>query len=88
MVTSPPAVVSPCDAPGMLLRILVLAIAASYVVFRGYLGVQLVRARRAGDTDRERALRTRASRAFRWAVGIWLLAGLFLLLLVVLNHRN
>jgi hypothetical protein len=72
----------------MLLRILVLAIAASYVGYRGYLTLQLVRARRAGDTDRQQALRARASWAFRWAVGIWLLAGLFLLLLVVLNTRT
>jgi hypothetical protein len=72
----------------MLLRILVLAIAASYVGYRGFLGVQLVQARRAGDTDREQMLRARAFWAFRWAVGIWLLAGLFLLLLVVLNSRN
>ena len=72
----------------MLLRILVLAIAASYVGYRGYLTVQLVRAQRAGDTDREQTLRARAFWAFRWAVGIWLLAGLFLLLLVVLNART
>ena len=51
----------------MLLRILVLAIAASYVVFRGYLGVQLVRARRAGDTDRERA-------ALAWTEAVTLVA--------------
>jgi hypothetical protein len=72
----------------MLLRILVLAIAASYVVYRLYVAVQLVRARRTGDTAREQALRARARAAFRWAVGIWLLAGLFLAALVVLNSRG
>jgi hypothetical protein len=72
----------------MLLRILVLAIAASYVGYRGYLAVQLVRARRTGDTARVLALRARARWAFRWAVGIWLLAGLFLVALVGLNARE
>jgi hypothetical protein len=72
----------------MLLRILVLTIATAYVAYRGYLAVQVVRARRAGDPGREQALRARALWAFRWAVGIWLLAGLFLVLLVVSNSRD
>jgi hypothetical protein len=72
----------------MLLRILVLAIAASYIGYRGLLSLQLVRARRAGDADREQALRARAFAMIVWAIGITALAGLFLVVLVVLNSRN
>jgi hypothetical protein len=72
----------------MLLRILVLVAAAAYVAYRGCLTVGLVRAHRAGDTERERVLRARAFWATRWAVGLLLLGVLFLVLLVVLSSRR
>ncbi len=72
----------------MLLRILVLAMAAAYVVYRAYLAVQLVRARRAGDTARVQALEARAFAMIAWAIGIVALGGLFLVVLVVLNARD
>jgi hypothetical protein len=78
-----------CHAPRMLLRrILVFAIAAAYVGYRAYLRLALARARRRGDTERERALLARASWATRWALGTALAVVLFLVLLVVLNSRG
>jgi hypothetical protein len=71
----------------MLLRILVVVAVAAYVAYRGYLAAGLVRARRAGDADRLQALRARALWATRWAVALLVLAGLFLVLLVVSSQR-
>lgn len=72
----------------MQLRILVLVAAAAYVAYRGYLTIGLVRAHRARDGEREQVLRARAFRATRWALGLLVLAGLFLMLLVVLSSRR
>jgi hypothetical protein len=72
----------------LLRRIVVLAIALAFVGYRGYLALALRRARRRGDSLRERELRARVTRITRWSLGIAVAVVAFLALLVVLNARQ
>jgi hypothetical protein len=69
------------------LKVLVLLLAAAYVVYRLGLAFRIARARRRGDTAREQALRRQAFWSFHAAVGVLLVGALLLLGLVALNER-
>lgn len=71
----------------MWLKVVVLVLAAAYVVYRLGLTLRIVRARRRGDVAREQALRRQAFWSFHAAVGVLVLGGLLLFGLVVLNDR-
>jgi hypothetical protein len=71
----------------MLWRAAVVLIGGGYVVYRVTLAVQIVRARRAGDLERERRLRSRAFGILHWTVGVLLIFTLLLTLVVWLNSR-
>jgi hypothetical protein len=71
----------------MLLRIGVLALGAAYVAYRLRLAVQLARARRAGDLERERALRARLPTILRWVAGTIVVIVVLVSVLVTLSTR-
>jgi hypothetical protein len=52
----------------MLLRVVVILVGVGFVVHRGALGLEIRKARRAGDTAREQHLRRHGFGLYRWAV--------------------
>jgi hypothetical protein len=71
----------------MMLRLGVLVLGAAYVGYRLRLALLLARARRAGDLDRERALRARVPTILGWLAGIVVVLVVVLTVLVVLSTR-
>jgi len=67
---------------GVWLKVIVPLLALAYVGYRVALAVQIARARRAGDEARVERLSSRGFGLYRWAVGLAILAILFLVLLV------
>jgi hypothetical protein len=78
---------SACDAPAMLWRFAIYLVLGGYVAFRVVLAVQIARARRAGDVDREQQLRRRAFGLLHWVVGATVVFTLVLVFLVWANSR-
>lgn len=52
----------------MLWRVAIILVGGGYVAYRIWLLVQILKAKRAGDVERERRLRTLGFGAFRWVV--------------------
>jgi hypothetical protein len=71
----------------MLLRIGVLVVGAAYVAYRLRLALQLAQARRAGDIERERALRARLPTILRWVAGTIVVLVVLVTVLVTLSTR-
>jgi membrane protein required for beta-lactamase induction len=71
----------------MLLRIGVLVVGATYVAYRLRLALQLSQARRAGDVERERALRARLPTILRWVAGTIVVLVVLVTVLVTLSAR-
>lgn len=71
----------------MLLRLGVLVLGVAYVAYRLRLALQLARARRTGDLERERALRARVPTLVRWSAGLVVLIFVVLAILVMLSTR-
>jgi len=70
---------------GMLWRAAVIVAAGGFLLYRATLWLEIRRARRAGDRDREQWLRGRTQRLVRWLV---LALFVVIVLLTVLVARN
>ena len=66
----------------MLLRLAIVTLGVGYVVYRFSIAVGIVRAKRRGDAERERALRRQTFWAFQGVI-LLLLLGLLLFLALV-----
>lgn len=71
----------------MMFRIAVVVLGLSYIAYRAKLALQLSRAKRAGDTTREEALRARSFWLVRWAGGIAVVLVVLLVVLFALESR-
>jgi hypothetical protein len=71
----------------MLWRAAIVVVGGGYVAYRLWLAVQIARAKRAGDRERERRLRTLSFRLLRWAFACLLVFIVALTLLVWSNSR-
>jgi hypothetical protein len=71
----------------MWLRITVVVLFVAYVGYRLVLAVGIARARRRGDTAREKVLRRWAFWSFHGAVGVLVVGGLLFLGLVFLSSH-
>jgi hypothetical protein len=71
----------------MQYRIAIILLGAGYVAYRISLAVQILQAKRAGDLERERRLRTHGFGLYRWAAGAVLVLLLVLVFLIWANAR-
>jgi hypothetical protein len=72
---------------GMLYRIAIILLGGGYVAYRVALAVQILKAKRSGDIERERRLRTHGFGLYRWAAGAAVVVFLVLVLIVWANSR-
>ena len=71
----------------MLWRIAIILAAAGFVLYRVALALEIRKARKAGDTERERRLRTRGFGLYRWVVLCLLVFIVLLTALLWVNSR-
>jgi len=71
----------------MLWRVAIYLVLGGYVAYRVTLAVQIAKARRAGDVEREQQLRRRAFGLLHWLVMAVLIFTVLLALLVWSNSR-
>ena len=71
----------------MLWRITIILVAAGFVLYRVSLALEIRKARRAGDTERERRLRTHGFGLYRWVALCLLVLIALLTALFWLNSR-
>jgi hypothetical protein len=70
----------------MLYRVAIVLVGGGYIAYRVALAIQILRAKRAGDTVRERQLRSRGFGLYRWAAGTLVVVVVLLVLLVWSNR--
>jgi hypothetical protein len=73
--------------PDMLFRIAVIVVGVGYVVYRGALAMQILKAKRSGDVELERRLRTHGFGLYRWAAAAAVVVFVVLVLIVWSNSR-
>jgi hypothetical protein len=72
---------------GMLYRVVVILLGGGYIAYRVSLALQILKAKRSGDLERERRLRTHGFGLYRWAAGAAVVVFLVLVVIVWSNSR-
>lgn len=73
--------------PGMAYRIAIILLGGGYVAYRVALAVEILKAKRAGDSERERRLRTHGFGLYRWAAAAVIVVFVVLVVIVWSNSR-
>ncbi|HEX4472127.1 MAG TPA: hypothetical protein VH085_09170 [Nocardioides sp.] len=71
----------------MLYRVGVILLGGGYIAYRVSLALQILKAKRSGDLERERRLRTHGFGLYRWAAGAAVVVFLVLVVIVWSNSR-
>lgn len=71
--------------PRVLFRIAIVLLGGGYVAYRVALAVAILKAKRAGDPQREQHLRRHGFGFYRWALAV---VGVFFVVLVVIVWSN
>jgi hypothetical protein len=71
----------------MLWRVAVLLVGGGFVLYRVSLALEIRKARKAGDTEREQSLRSHGFGLYRWVVLCLLIFIALLMMLFWLNSR-
>jgi hypothetical protein len=73
--------------PRVLFRFAIILLGGGYVAYRVSLAMQILKAKRAGDRERERHLRRHGFGLHRWAAGAVVVVFLVLVVIVWANAR-